>query len=318
MGQVTAEWQVFVLYGFIFAIGNGGTSIAPVGVMVSRWFQNRRGVATSSAIAGNAVGQLVLIGVLAAVVTTVGWRSVYTILGIAIFVVLVPLVLVAARNAPHASNDSSTQQDDPLNIATIVPMSMRSIFGSRQFWLLLLIYGICGFQDFFVATHIVAFALDQGVGPVLAGNMLALMGLLGLIGVLISGLLSDAFGASRPTALCFLIRIGLFAFVLFFQDTVSILVFALLYGFTFLMTAPLTIVFAGGIFGIARLGTVSGLITMAHQIAAGLGAFVGAWIFDSFGSYDRAFMLALVFAVIAASATFAVRERPIERVARVV
>ena len=318
MGRVTAEWQLFALYGVIFAIGNGGTSIPTVGVMVSRWFHNRRGIATSSAIAGTAVGQLVLIGGLSAVVASTGWRSVYSILGIATFAVVVPLVLAAVRNAPQQqiAGDAVGSLDDSPNPVTSPPAAMRSIFRSRQLWLLFVIYAICGFQDFFVATHVVAFALDQGVGPVLAGNMLALMGLLGLIGVLASGLLADAYGAARPTALCFLLRIGIFGFVLFFQDTASILIFALLYGFTFLITAPLTLVFAGNIFGTVRIGTVSGLITMVHQIAGGLGAFVGAAIFDSFGSYDRAFMLALIMAVVAVLTTFMVRERPMERVAQ--
>ena len=50
---------------------------------------------------------------------------------------------------------------------------------------------MCGFQDHFVATHMVAFARDQGIGSFLAGNLFAFMGLFGLIGVLGSGYLSD-------------------------------------------------------------------------------------------------------------------------------
>ena len=52
-------------------------------------------------------------------------------------------------------------------------MDLKTILRSRQFVLLVIIYAICGFQDFFVATHVVAFAQDQGVGTVLAGNLLA-------------------------------------------------------------------------------------------------------------------------------------------------
>ena len=192
-------------------------------------------------------------------------------------------------------------------------VSLRDIARSRQLWLLLALYAICGFQDFFIATHVVAFADDQGVGSVLAGNMLALMGLMGLIGVLASGLLADAFGAARPMALCCLLRIGIFAFISYFQSTPAILVFALLYGFTFLITAPLTVVFVGNIFGTARLGTISGVINMTHQIFGGLGAFVGAFIFDTWGSYDRAFILMLGLAFIAFVASLLVRERPISR-----
>ncbi|HJN87940.1 MAG TPA: MFS transporter [Dehalococcoidia bacterium] len=35
MGRVTAPWQVFLLYGIVFAIGNATSSISPVGVMIA-------------------------------------------------------------------------------------------------------------------------------------------------------------------------------------------------------------------------------------------------------------------------------------------
>jgi len=177
--------------------------------------------------------------------------------------------------------------------------------------LLVLIYAICGMQDFFVVTHIVAYARDQGIGAVLAGNLLALMGLMGLLGVLASGLLADAFGAVRPTVICFVIRIFIFAWIIFDQSAASIIVFGLFFGFTNLITAPLTVVFVGNIFGIARLGTLTGAIVMVHQFAGGFGAFLGAWIFDNRGGYDDAFKLMLILSLAAVILTYMVREKAV-------
>ena len=191
--------------------------------------------------------------------------------------------------------------------------SLKFALRSKQFRLLVVIYAICGFQDFFMATHVVAFAQDQGVGSVLAGNMLALMGLLGLIGVLTAGVVSDSWGAARPAALCFALRIAIFAYMMSFQSKPAILTFALLYGFTFLITAPLTLVFVANIFGTQRLGTLSGLISMVHQFGGGLGAFVGGYIFDRRGSYDNAFVLMLALAVLGVLFTLMIRERPMAR-----
>ena len=136
------------------------------------------------------------------------------------------------------------------------------------------------------------------------------MGLAALMGVLLSGALADRMGAAWPTMLCFVIRIALFAYIPFFQDTFSVAAFALIFGFTFTMTAPLTVVFASDIFGTSRLGSVSGLVNMVHQIAGGLGAVVGAVIFDATDSYDGAFFLMLALALIAAVATLMVRQPP--------
>jgi predicted MFS family arabinose efflux permease len=171
------------------------------------------------------------------------------------------------------------------------------------------IYAICGFQDFFVATHVVAFALDIGFGTLIAGNLLALMGVMGLLGVLVSGFLADRIGPARPTLLCFAMRIGIFVLVILSQSKPAVMMFALLYGFTFLMTAPLTVIFSGNIFGTARLGRISGTISMIHQISGGIGALAGALAFDIWGSYDRAFVMMLVLSVVATVGTLLVRDR---------
>ena len=298
MGQATALWHVFVAYGLIFAIGHAGTSQPVIGVLISRWFHRRRGFANSAAISGNALGQLVIIGVLAAFLTQLGWRNSYTFLGVAALLIPVPLVLIAVRSRPAVQIPGGEE-----NRSVIAPEHSAggavwqvSIRRSRQFWLLVGVYAACGFQDFFVVTHVVAFALDQGVEPLLAGNMLAWMGLVGLVGVLTSGAMSDRYGPARPAFISFVMRAAIFAFIIYFQNTPAIVAFALLYGLTFLVTSPLTVIFAGILFGPARLGTVSGLLSMVHQVSAGAGALVGALMFDYWGSYDWAFVLMLVLA----------------------
>jgi MFS family permease len=321
MGRVNEPWQLFLAYGLVYGIGIAAISNLPVGVLISRWFYRRRGAAVSAAISGGAFGQLVIIGVLSAFLASMGWRAAFTALGFVTLAVLAPVVLTTVRSRPPlptveprlgesyaVGEKAASARAEPL-LDEALPL--RMILRSRQFALLLTMYGICGFQDFFVATHLVAFAQDQGVGSVLAGSLLAWMGLMGLVGVLLSGVLSDAFGAARPTLLCFLLRIVIFGFIIYSQDTVAVAAFALVYGFTFLVTAPLTVVFAGAIFGQGRLGLVAGSISMIHQISGGLGALAGALIFDQWGSYDRAFLLLLVISVAAVPVTLMLRERPL-------
>lgn len=306
MGLAQTQWQVILLYGIIFAIGNGGTSVGPIGVMISRWFERGRGTATSAAMSGNAIGQLIIITALASTLAFIGWRNAYMALGVVNLLIVVPLVIAFARANPapqqsHAS-DAAVSPDT-------AALPVRTIFASRQLWLLLVVYSVCGFQDFFVATHVVAFAQDRGLTAAFSGTLYAFMGLFGLFGVMSAGLLADRYGSKRPTALCFLARIACFALIIFSQSTLAIVVFALLYGFTFLITAPLTVTFAGSMFGAPRLGIMSGIINMTHQVAGGMGALVGGLVFDARDSYDAAFVLMLALSVLASALTFMVRER---------
>jgi predicted MFS family arabinose efflux permease len=295
MGTVTSVWQALLVYGVIYALGYAATSLTPVGVMVLRSYGARRGLATSVAVSGMATGQLVMMGLLAALLTYLGWRQAYGLLGAINILVLVALIMTFRLISPP----SMTASDPSPSASPGTREHGLGMFSQPTLRLLLVVYAICGFQDFFVSTHVVALATDHGMNAVIAGNLLAVMGLMGLIGVLAAGALSDTSGPVLPTALCFLLRIGLFGYMLFMRDSTSIMIFALLYGVTFLVTAPLTVVFAEQAVGRQHMGWVTGILIMVHQIAGGAGAFLGGSAFDRWGSYHRVFIVMFGLAIAA-------------------
>jgi len=288
MSLVTQPWHALLLYGVVFAIGNGIASLVIVGVIVVRIYPARAGLANAVAISGMSVGQLVMIAVLAGLLAQIGWRSVFVWIGIA-HLALLPLLFAlpgASRTQPGGA-----------------AVSLGEAARTGRFWLLLAIYAICGFDDFFVTTHVAAFAQDRGLGILAAGNLLAFMGLTGLAGVVASGFTSDRLGPVWPTAAAFAARVVVFGWIAFDQSPVSIALFALVFGATFLVTAPLTVVFVRESFGTKNLGALTGLITMVHQIFGGIGAYAGAAIFDATGTYDLAFVAMLASAVLAFALT---------------
>jgi len=293
MSLVTQPWHALVLYGVVFAIGNGAASLVIVGVIVTRVYPGRAGLANAIAISGMSVGQLVMIALLAAVMVQIGWRAVFVWIGIA-HLALLPLLI----GIPGQDGAGSARRGE---------LPLRDAARSRQFWLLIAIYAICGLDDFFVTTHVAAFAQDRGLSPLIAGNLLALMGLTGLAGVIASGLASDRLGPVWPTAAAFAARIVVFGWIAIDQSPLSIAVFALVFGATFLVTAPLTVVFIRESFGTRNLGALAGFITMTHQIFGGLGAYAGAAIFDATGGYDAAFVVMLASAVVALALTLMLR-----------
>lgn len=293
MSAMTAPWHALVMYGLVFALGNGAASLIPVGVMVTRAFPQRAGIANAAAMAGMSAGQLVVIAALAALMLTMSWRSIYVLLGVAHLVLLPLLLLVIPKATPFAAKAARP----------LAGIGLLEAFRGRQLWLLLAIYAICGFDDFFVTTHVVAFAQDRGIDSLLAGNLLALMGLTGLVGVIAGGALSDRAGPAWPTALSFVGRVAVFGLIMVDQSALSVTIFALVFGATFLVTAPLTVVFVSQSFGARHLGALIGLITMVHHIFGGVGAYLGAALFDVTGTYDVAFAIMLGLSLLAAVLT---------------
>lgn len=75
-----------------------------------------------------------------------------------------------------------------------------------------------------------------------------------------------------PTAISFVARLFVFALLMFDQSSVSITIFSLVFGASFLVTAPLTVVFVLQYFGRRHLGALTGLITMVHHLFGDVGA----------------------------------------------
>lgn len=301
MSLMAAPWHALLLYGVVFAIGNGIASLIPVSVMVTRSFPQRIGLANAVVMSGMSVGQLVMIAALAAVLVAIGWRSVFAWLGI-VHLLPLPLLLFAI---PAKEKTGARHAVQPLH-----GLAVRETARTRQFWLLLGVYALCGFDDFFVTTHLVAFAQDRGLDPFIAGNLLALMGLAALLGVIAAGAWSDRSGPAWPAAASFAARIAVFALVLVDQSPTSVTVFALMFGVTFMVTAPLTVPFVAESFGMRNLGGLTGLITMVHHICGGIGAYLGAAVFDATGGYDRAFAVMMASSIVALALALCLNRPP--------
>ena len=290
MSAIQTPVQAVVLYGVLFALATAGTSIAPIGVMISRWFPKHLGLANSIAISGMGAGQLVIILLLTAQLESIGWRGAFLVLAGLGLLLVVPLALLSI---PEPALPGAGMPNEPLGRAKS-ELKASDLLRDSKLWYLLVIYALCGFQDFFVATHVVAFARDQGMGAVASGNLFAFMGLVGLAGVLMTGFVSDRFGPMLPTLICFAIRIALFGLMTVTTSVAAIIGFALVYGFTFWITAPLTIVFVRKYFGTAHLGMLTGIVAMVHHGAGGLGAYAGGIVYDVFGSYQVIFQMMLM------------------------
>ena len=153
--------------------------------MITRWFPTKTGMANSVAISGNGVGQLLMVGLAASLIAEYGWRLSYLFLAIGTTLILLPLIFLLVRTGQDLSEVEERNDFESSSVSS--GKSFASTILSGQFICLFSMYAICGFHDFFVATHVTPFAIDNEIDAQLAGNMLALMGVAALGGVVLSG-----------------------------------------------------------------------------------------------------------------------------------
>ena len=97
-----------------------------------------------------------------------------------------------------------------------------------------------------------------------------------------------------------------------FCDTEACLpsiVFALLFGFTHLITAPLTPMLIGRLYGFKQIGLLTGVVNTVHFLGGGLFTYATGLIFDWTGGYRVAFTVAAVMAAIAVLCGSFIREK---------
>jgi predicted MFS family arabinose efflux permease len=188
-------------------------------------------------------------------------------------------------------------------------LGLREALRTYSFWLFLVVMFICGSGDFLVAVHLVAFLTDFGITFKAAGNMLALLGLLSLGGILIAGPASDRFGNRWPIALTFVLRLMLYILILIYPNKVNFYIFTLLFGFTFLITAPLTATLMGRLYGLSHVGLLSGFVTTVHHLAGGFWAYMGGLVFDKTGSYQLIFIVSAAMCLIAVACSVLIKDK---------
>ena len=92
----------------------------------------------------------------------------------------------------------------------------------------------------------------------------ALLSLINVIGVLLVGLISDRMQRKTLLGLVYIVRGLAFLSLILLPGASALWAFAIIGGMSWLATVPLTTSLAADFYGVKKLGTLAGLINMAH------------------------------------------------------
>jgi len=294
--------NVWFLYLARFLYGVNATPSTQI--LVNRWFVRWRGTAQGLAATSMPLGTMLLAPVSQILILRWGWRPTMFFWAAITFAVMLPAAFILS-NSPE---EKGTGPDgDPIRgpVSPGDPSNQRTIFGSeikKSLWLILktrpfaflaLSHLICGLGCGLIMTHIVVFATDLGYSDLVGASLLSVMAASCLVGVLVTGWLSDRISRKNALALTFLIRSLSFIILLNVENSpLWVLYVAMIFfGFGWFTTAPLTAGMAGDLFGDLRIGTVLGVITSFHMLGMAVGAAAGGMSFDLTGGYHLIFLV---------------------------
>lgn len=335
---------VFTLtWGVMVGTGAGMAALTLGATVANRWFIAHRGVAMGLMTASSATGQLVFLPLMAALVTSYGWRAAALTSGLGAAVVLpfawwlmretpgaigLPPVgghaIVTPASATSAASTASTAstsatssppaasaggRSNPFGIAV---SALREAATQRAFWLLFASFFICGAStNGFIGTHFISMCADHGISAVHGASLLAAMGMFDLVGTTASGWLSDRFDSRRLLFWYYGLR-GLSLLFLpyaFGFDFYGLPIFAVFYGLDWIATVPPTVRLASDIFGRDRGPIVFGWIVAGHQLGAAFATLAAGMMRTSLGNYQLATMCSGALCLIGAVVVLRIRGR---------
>ena len=305
---VTAPWQLVMLWGVVVGIGTGSMALVFAATVANRWFIKRKGMVVGALTAAAATGQLIFLPLLTSVANK-NWHNVSYIVGATSFL-MVPAIFFFLKESPQsigmtpygAPENWVATEALKRNAAREALSTLRMSLGSKDFWILVGSFAVCGLStNGLIGTHLIPAAIDHHMPSVTAGSLLALVGVFDVIGTLFSGWLTDRVDPRKLLFFYFFLR-GLSLFllpsILFASIHPSTLVFILFYGLDWVATVPPTIMLARVVLGPQRGTIVYGWVFASHQIGAAIAAYGAAVIKETTGSYNLAFYIAGIACVI--------------------
>jgi predicted MFS family arabinose efflux permease len=256
------------------------------------------------AAAAGSFGQFLMVPVENWLIAGTGWQN-------ALFV----LALAALLIAPLAWGLREPAQMGPTGgHKQSIAQALREAFGYRSFQLLMLGYFVCGFQVVFIGVHMPSYLKDQGLSPQVATYALALIGLFNVFGTYIAGSLGQHYPKRYLLSGIYALRsVAIVVFLSVPLTPTSVYIFSAVMGFLWLSTVPPTNAIVAQIFGVQHMSMLGGFVFFSHQIGSFLGVWLGGKLYDSSGSYDIVWWLAVALGVMAALVNLPVREQAISR-----
>jgi sugar phosphate permease len=310
--------QYFFSYGILAALGIAGTAVPLMATLASKWFERKRGIAVSLSLSGNSMGQFALVPLLSWVAVNYGWRMSYRFIGVVMLLANVLLALFVIKGDPsqlglrpfgEKENSGPKQQGGRSLASGPVDLGLKQAMATPSYWFFLVLMFICGGGDYFATTHFIPLATDNGISQEMAGNMLGWYGAMSLVGILIAGPAADWIGNKIPIVSSFVLRVFLYLLIYRYKSPGSLYAFALAFGFTHLMTGPLTPMLVAKMYGTGNLGVLTGFVNTIHFLGGAAAGYMGGVVFDKTGSYQAAILVSAAAAVVAIVCGLCIKEK---------
>lgn len=295
VGQVDAIWQLYADY-ILMSFGWATMSVAAISTIISAWFDERRGLALTLALAGASAGGIIIIPILLTLISWVGLSLTVIVGAITMLLVLVPMTLVWI-DRPQSVYASRTVADSAAVMARS-GKARRRAFRDLGFWTVSVATALALFIQVGFSILQIDFLVPR-IGAAEAGIGVAITAASALLGRFILGGIIDQLPPRMTAAISYASQAAALAAMVWTTSDTVLLIACAVYGFSIgnVLVFPALIIQRE--FSASAFPSLISFAIAITQFTYALGPGVLGWLRSATGSYDIPLMLCVALEILA-------------------
>lgn len=290
----TQNYAMSIFFMLFLGIGTAFTFTTLIST-VTAWFPNKRGFVIGLMTSGVGIGML-LTGFLVPFanewIPNDGWRYVWALFSLVGLITLI-MIFLFIQNPPNHSAQTSDK-----NVKN-KPVRTLALYKNINLILVGLIYGIVGLTYLAQSIFIMSYMLEYGIDPKIAGQLVALNGIISIFSSPIWGYISDRVGRSNAIIITCALTCTAMAIATISQTLPAFALHMILLSST--VSGLFTLVQASSMDQVDEpheMPIAFSYVTFYFATGQLIGPIVSGWLIEDFGGFKSAFFaLTLTLAV---------------------
>nr|WP_213958053.1 MULTISPECIES: MFS transporter [unclassified Variovorax] len=290
----------------IVGITGAATSVLGYLAVLPQWFDKRLGLAVGIAMCGLGAGAIVMPSLTQALVSALGWRTAYVVLGGGSLLLSVPAWLLIKERRTQLDKDLAHAHGHAYR------RSFAAALRSWRLWAIFSIFVLASAATLSFGPHLPSMLVGKGFAAMDAARSASTVGAGLLVGRILTGVLIDRIHA--PFVACgFFVAGAVGTYLIRVSDTYPLLLAAcFLVGLTIGAEGDMIAYLIRSYFGLDAFGSLFGIAFAGYGLGAVAGPIVVGIYFDNTGSYAMPLAIMPVLLALAAGLALSLgRYRPL-------